>query len=333
MSCRRLLCCARRWSPALRLGVVALAWLALAAAGVRGATAGEKPFNVASGDAATTLRQFAAQSGEQIVYLVDNVRGEQTNAVSGQLTPRVALERMLAGTRLTASHDPGTGALVVGRRETRPRPPEPPPVTPVAADRVTPPRVTAPPADPIITLSPFEVRAEEDKGYQATNTLAGTRLRSELKDLAASISVVTREFMNDVNATDLTSLLVYTLGTEVGGFGGNFSDLSNPEAQGVFDDALGQASPGTRIRGLIHADRTRNYFLTDVPLDSYNIDRVEISRGASANLFGLGSPAGVINSTLIKADTRRTGTTVSGSLGSWGSYRGTLDHNQVFFRD
>ncbi len=187
--------------------------------------------------------------------------------------------------------------------------------------------------DDALLLSPFEVRPEEDSGYQATSTLAGTRLRSELKDLAASISVVTKDFMNDVNATDITSLLVYTTGTEVGGFGGNFSDLSNPEAGGVFDDALGQASPGTRVRGLIAADRTRNYFLTNTPMDGYNIERVEISRGANSILFGLGSPAGVINSTLIKADLRKNSTSLNTSIGSYGSYRGTLDHNHVLLRN
>ena len=187
--------------------------------------------------------------------------------------------------------------------------------------------------DTALVLSPFEVRPEEDNGYQATSTLAGTRLRSELKDLAASITVVTKDFMTDVNATDLTSLLVYTAGTEVGGYGGNFSDLTNPEAGGEFNDALGQASPGTRVRGLISADRTRNYFLTDIPMDGYNIERVELSRGANAILFGLGSPAGVINSALIKSDVRRTKTQVDASYGSYKSYRGTLDHNQVLFKD
>jgi outer membrane receptor protein involved in Fe transport len=177
------------------------------------------------------------------------------------------------------------------------------------------------------------VRADEDHGYAATSTLAGTRLRSDLKDLAASISVVTKDFMNDVNATDITSLLIHTAGTEVGGFGGNFSDLSNEQAGGVFDDALGQASPGTRVRGLIAADRTRNYFQTDIPMDSYNIERVEISRGANSILFGLGSPAGVINSSIIKADLLKTATTVNGSWGSYGTYRGTIDHNQRILRD
>ncbi len=301
----------------------------------------KRSFTLPGGDAATTLKEFVTQSGEQIVYMVDNVRGEKTNALRGRFSPRDALERMLAGTALVASQDPATGALVVGRKEPRARAaanapragsatPSPPPVD---GARSPPAPLRDEPGDAIIRLSPFSVRAEHERGYRATHTLAGTRLRAELKDIAASVSVVTRDFMNDVNATDLTSLLVYTLGTEVGGYGGNFSDLTNPEAQGVFDDALGQASPGTRIRGLIHADRTRNYFLTDIPMDGYNLERVEISRGANANLFGLGSPAGIINSSLIEADLARAATTATVAPGSYGSHRATLDHNHVLRRD
>lgn len=43
--------------------------------------------------------------------------------------------------------------------------------------------------EPPIVLSPFSVTATEDKGYRASETLAGTRLRTDLKDLAASIQV------------------------------------------------------------------------------------------------------------------------------------------------
>lgn len=182
-------------------------------------------------------------------------------------------------------------------------------------------------------LSPFDVRAEEDHGYAATSTLAGTRLRSDLKDLAASISVVTKDFMTDVNATDLSSLLIYTVGTEVAGPSGNFSGLSDPAANGDYNDAIGQASPGTRVRGLIAADRTRDFFQSDIPMDSYNIDRIDISRGANAILFGLGSPAGIINSGLIKAQLRKNATTVTAAVDNYGSARGTLDHNQVLVPD
>src|SRR5688572_7272399 len=72
--------------------------------------ASEKMFLLPSGDASATLQQFAAQSGEQIVYMVDNVRGEKTRPIQGRFTPRAALDRMLEGTLLVASHDPATGA-------------------------------------------------------------------------------------------------------------------------------------------------------------------------------------------------------------------------------
>ena len=55
----------------------------------------------------------------------------------------------------------------------------------------------------------------------------------------------------------------------------------------------------TRVRGLSAPDRARNFFKTDIPFDSYNTDRVDLNRGANSFLFGLGSPAGLINSGLV----------------------------------
>src|SRR4051812_48565374 len=65
----------------------------------------QKSFSVPAGDATVTLPRFIEQAGEQLAYLVDNVRGEKTNAVTGPSTARQALDQMLAGTRLTASQD------------------------------------------------------------------------------------------------------------------------------------------------------------------------------------------------------------------------------------
>ncbi len=51
-------------------------------------------------------------------------------------------------------------------------------------------------------MEPFEVNATSDVGYQATSTLAGTRVRTDLKDVAGATSVATPQFMQDVGATD-----------------------------------------------------------------------------------------------------------------------------------
>ena len=82
-----------------------------------------------------------------------------------------------------------------------------------SAQQAPQPSATTPPAsntDDAIELSPFEVSASKNIGYQATDTLAGTRIRTNLKDVAASISVINKEFMDDIGATDSGTLLQYT---------------------------------------------------------------------------------------------------------------------------
>ena len=164
----------------------------------------------------------------------------------------------------------------------------PPAAPPASATRVPPPGITttgpgASTEAPLI-LSPFEVVSDRDRGYQATSTLAGTRLNSDLKDVAASISVITKDFMEDIAANDLESLLTYTLGTEVAGQGGNFSNAEPGGAgEGLnFNSALERITIGTRVRGLTSADTTRGFFPSSIPVDSYNMERAEISREPDA---------------------------------------------------
>ena len=100
----------------------------------------------------------------------------------------------------------------------------------------TAPREATPPVDKdeIVTLSPFVVSADEDAGsYRATSTLAGSRVRTDLKDIASSISVVTAQFLKDTGATNNESLLVYTTNTEVAGIYGNMAGVGNTYVQGA----------------------------------------------------------------------------------------------------
>src|SRR5580698_5908555 len=140
-------------------------------------------------------------------------------------------------------------------------------------------------------LSPFVVDAAEDKGsYKANSTLAGTRVRTDLKDVASAISVVTAQFLQDTGAKNASDLLVYTPSTEVAGLRGNFSGAAGSAV--VQENTV---SATTRVRGLDSADNTRDYFLTDIPWDSFDVGRVDLQRGPNSILFGTGSPAGIIN--------------------------------------
>jgi len=63
------------------------------------------------------------------------------------------------------------------------------PISQPAGKGVTTAAVTNAATEETLVLSPFTVNSEKDTGYQATNTLAGTRLNTPIKDLGASISV------------------------------------------------------------------------------------------------------------------------------------------------
>ncbi len=197
-----------------------------------------------------------------------------------------------------------------------------------AAFAQTTPPAEAPAPEPVLQLSPFEVQASSNEGYLATSSLAGSRLKSDLKDIASPISVVTPQFMQDTGARNLTDLLVYTTNTEVNGIAGNYTgvDLGKDGASSQ-NGNLRNPQSGNRVRGLGSADITRNFFATDIPLDAYNTDNIEIQRGPNAILFGLGSPAGIINGNLkspLLGD-RKFKTEVR--VNNYGGTRETLDAN------
>jgi len=153
----------------------------------------------------------------------------------------------------------------------------------------------------LFELSPFEVTGGTDDGYRATSTLAGTRLRTDMRDIGSSISIVNEEFLRDTDSSNLEDVLIFTPNTEVGGLGGNHSGSQG--ANPIPAQQRGDPSGGyTRVRGLASADLTRDYFITNIPFDTFNTDRVEVQRGANSALFGLGSPGGIINASTIRAD-------------------------------
>jgi outer membrane receptor protein involved in Fe transport len=186
--------------------------------------------------------------------------------------------------------------------------------------------IAAPAEEPVYELTPFEVKSTEgDEGYNAATTLAGNRLKTELRDVGSAIQVVTPQFLKDTGATNNQSLLQYTTNTEVGGLYGNFAGFGN--AAQLNEDTI-RPNENTRVRGLAAADNTRDYFRSDIPWDAYNVDRVELQRGANSILFGQGSPAGIINTGLKTAQFRNSGEAEL-RFGSYGTLRGTLDVNRV----
>ena len=121
-------------------------------------------------------------------------------------------------------------------------------------------------ADKAVELSPFVVNSSKDTGYQATSTLAGTRLNTSVKDIGSSISIYTKDFLNDIGATSASDLLIFATGMEAAGPGGNFSGATNDinDTQVVGDGPRVNPQGSTRTRGLAGPNFTRNFYTSDI---------------------------------------------------------------------
>lgn len=190
-------------------------------------------------------------------------------------------------------------------------------------------------SDSIEVLSPFVVQSSKDTGYQATSTLAGTRLNTPVKELAASISIYTKDLIEDLGATSSADLLTFATGMDAGGAGGNFSgannDINEPRPNGNSSRIDPQGT--SRSRGLASPTFTRGYFGTSIPFDSYNTGTVTVNRGPNAALFGVGSAAGIVDSSLIEPEFRGNKHSVTFRYGNNGSMRATTDFNFLLVPD
>lgn len=175
-----------------------------------------------------------------------------------------------------------------------------------------------------------------DQGYFSAQTLAGGRIRSELKDVATSVQIVTELMLEDLGATNLNDVLAYTTNTEAVGSMSTFTTASDSFGDGSLDQSAARQDPASanRVRGLAAPTRTTNYFESAIPFDSYNSGRIDINRGANSFLFGLGSPGGIVNNSLATAELNKDSVKIEYRLSTENfenniSKRGSLALNKV----
>jgi hypothetical protein len=199
------------------------------------------------------------------------------------------------------------------------------------ADQKNPvPVVTKAAPEETVVLSPFEVVADT-KGYYASNTMSGTRFNSKLEDLAASITVVTKEQMQDFAMLDINDIFLYTASTEGTG---TYTDFTVDRNGSVSENVSLNPTQANRVRGIAPANISVGNFETmgRTPVDPLAIDAIEISRGPNANVFGLGNPSGTVNMVQASANLTRDRSQFQVRGDNWGGYRSSLDLNRVLVR-
>lgn len=149
----------------------------------------------------------------------------------------------------------------------------------------------------VFELSPFEVTTEGDDRYYASNAITGSRLDVRIQDMPLTIEVLTSEFVEDTGSTDLRDSLRYSAGilleSQNDAFQAgtdNFGNVNNPEGA-----TSAKSDSSFKIRGFVTNNTLRNGFRRQHSTDTVNIDRVEVIRGPSALLYGVGNFGGVVN--------------------------------------
>jgi len=133
-------------------------------------------------------------------------------------------------------------------------------------------------AEPIVTLPSIQITASNTNRYAAVSTSTATKTNTLLRDVPQSISVVTNELIKDQSIRSIGDAVRYVPGVGVSQGEGNRDAL-------VFR--------GNRSTGDFFTDGIRD----DVEYyrDLYNIERVEVLKGANGMIFGRGGSGGVVN--------------------------------------
>ena len=194
-----------------------------------------------------------------------------------------------------------------------------------------------------VKLTPFEVNADQAKGYFTPNTTSGTRLNNNIGDIPSAVTVIDKQQLENTNAQNINDIMMYEAGTQGSHTYTPFTGFT--ESTRV-DDALAgsndnQASIGgpntlsTRVNGLGAPDNEvdNGYGIYRIPFDTYNVQSNEIDRGPNSLMFGSGSAAGIVNASSAEAQLNKLKGDVSLQGSSFNGYRETADINIPIIRD
>ncbi len=245
----------------------ALPRAALAQAGAAATSAVQRPFQVPAGPLAAALTAFAADAGVSISAPPALVQGRRTQGVQGRLTVREALDRLLAGTDLQAQAA-GEGGFVLRAV------PEATQASTVLGEV----RVTA--------AAPAESPWGSTSGYVARRASTATKTDASILEVAQSVSVITRDRMDDQGVRTLNDAVQYTAGvrTNTGG--------ANPADDSLSVRGFSQFSGNFYLDGLrLMPLGTLGFF----GMEPYGAERMEVLKGPASVLYGQNSPGGIVN--------------------------------------
>lgn len=219
-----------------------------------------RAYNLPAAPLVSTLNQIASQAGLALSLNPSLAAGKTSAPVNGQFDAAGALREALRGTGLQLEQSSaGTYSLVA-----------------------VPEDVMALPETAVIGVENTESAWGPVQGYLATRTAAGTKTDTALVEAPRSISIATREQMDDRNVHSLDDAVRYMPGIVASSYG------SDTRADWL------------RVRGF-----EPTQFLDGLPLpkgvyanpkqETWNLDRLALLRGPASSVYGQTPPGGLLD--------------------------------------
>jgi len=236
------------------------------------------------------LRQLGSQTQLQFVYSPETLRGLRSSPVKGSMEANDALGQLLRGTGIRYRVEGNTVIL-------------PPPAehnsSGLQLDETS------------VTATTLGASTEGTGSYTTGTASIGGKTQKTLRETPQSVSVMTKQRMEDQNLSSLTQVLDQTTGITV--VGGN--DSKNEIYSRGFVIRSIQTDGG--------APMLRNETYDTLP-DMTAYDHVEVLRGSDGLYGGTGDPGGSIN-LVRKRALPYNQLKISQSAGSWDNYRTEID--------
>lgn len=257
----------------------------------------------------TALQQLARQTGVQILFVSDLVKGQQSARLQGQLTVEQALQRLLQNTHLKMK-PLGEGRYSIVSESLG------------DSDSLTtmPKLVSNAKNESVTNLPLIRVQAhktgmtEGSHSYTTDSMGTATRLNLSMRETPQAVTVITNERINDQGLATVNDVVQAAPGLTFRRFG---PERASFYSRGMYVDNI--MYDGLPV-SLDSSNLSQDLLVTDMAI----YDRVEIVRGATGLVQGAGNPSAAIN-LVRKRPTDVPQVSADLSIGSWDRYRAELD--------
>lgn len=231
---------------------------------MQAATAQTANFDIPPQPLAPALNQFARQAGLQLVFTPALAQGKQAPRIGGAQDVRQALDALLRGSGLRGQVEGGTLTVQLTAATSQ---------ADLAEVRVEANRIG-------------DGRTEGSGAYTAPSASAATGLALTLRETPQSVSVITRQRMDDQGLLNLDDIARQTTGLTFAQYGPAGGDSNRFYARG-FQVSNFQIDGVSRL----FSDYVGIFQTNDLAI----YDRAEIVRGATGLMNGVGTPGATIN--------------------------------------